>query len=89
MSHNSWYPAPKLQKALRVGDVALALDVTIPTVRLWAEKFPIPVSRLGGQRRFPPKAVNRLRLVKFLLRHEKYTMESARKRYAELVSCNW
>jgi DNA-binding transcriptional MerR regulator len=87
----SWYShtgyAPR--KALRVGDVARALDVSIPTIRTWSEQFPIPISRLGGQRRYPQKAVNRLRLVKFLLRHERYSLEGARKRYEELISCNW
>lgn len=85
----SWYPRLPVQKTYRVGDVARELDVSIPTVRIWSEQFPIPISRLGGQRRYPQKAVNRLRLVKFLLRHEKYSLIGARKRYAELISCNW
>ena len=81
----SWYHAPpKPRRGLRVGEVARELDVTIPTVRAWSEQFPIPISRLNGQRYFPQKAVNRLRLVKFLLRTERYSVEDDKKRLREM-----
>jgi DNA-binding transcriptional MerR regulator len=87
---NSWYPAAvKPKRNRRIGDVARELDVTVVTVRLWSDEFNIPVSRINGQRYFPQKALDRLRLIKFLLRKEGYTVDGAKKHVARLVSCNW
>ncbi len=72
-----------------MGDVARQLGLTVNVVREWSERFPMPISRMNGQRYFPPKAVNRLRLVKFLLKTEGYSPEGARKQYDRLISCNW
>jgi DNA-binding transcriptional MerR regulator len=74
---------------LRVGDVARQLDVTVRTVHWWSESFPMPISRVGGQRRYTQKAINRLRLVKYMLKTERYTIAGARKHYEKLISCNW
>jgi len=81
--------AAALKKYLRVGDVARLLDVTIPTIHFWQTRFPMPVARLGGQRRFPPAAVNRLRLIKFLAYNQRMPLSDARKQYDRLISCRW
>lgn len=86
----SWYPVePKPKRGMRIGDVARELDLTIVTVRIWADEFKVPVSRLNGQRYFPQKALDRLRLIKFLLRKEGYTVDGAKKHIERLVSCDW
>lgn len=83
-------PNHALGKTLkRIGDVARELDVTVVTVRFWSDTFPMPISRLGSQRRYPQKAVNRLRLIKHLLYKEGYTINGARQQYDRLISCNW
>lgn len=74
---------------MRVGDVARLLDVTIPTIHHWESLFPMPVLRQGSQRRFPQKAINRLRLIKHLLHREGYTTRAAQERYDRLISCHW
>ena len=74
---------------LRIGDVARLLDVTVVTVRHWTTEFRVPIRLLGGQRRFHRPAVARLRLIKQLLRTERYTIAGARKHYERLLSCNW
>ena len=74
---------------MRVGDVARLLDVTIPTIHHWQLKFPMPVLRQGGQRRFPQAAINRLRLIKQLVRNERMTLHGARQHYDRLLSLSW
>jgi DNA-binding transcriptional MerR regulator len=88
---NSWYPSTTtLSKASRrVGDVARELGEPVSVIRYWSDWFKVPVSRVGGQRRFPQKAVDRLRLVKFLLRNERYSIEGAKQHVERLVSCDW
>lgn len=71
---------------MRIGDVARALDVTVPTVRYWSEEFPIPLTRQNGQRWYPQGSVNRLRLIKQLTRQEGYTLQGAKTQYAHLLS---
>jgi DNA-binding transcriptional MerR regulator len=75
--------------ALRIGDVARELDVTIPTVRFWSEEFRIPLERQGNQRQFAQNALGRLRLIKQLLYRERYTIVGAKVQYQQLISGNW
>lgn len=75
---------------IRIGDVARELDVTIPTVRHWAELFQVPLGRTkGGHRVFTRKTINHLRLIKHLAYREKYTLDGARKQYHSLTSLRW
>jgi excisionase family DNA binding protein len=78
-----------VQPALRVGEVARLLDVTVTTIHHWQANFPMTVYRQGGQRRFPQKTINRLRLIRQLTYREGRSLHDARKRYEELLSFNW
>ncbi len=78
-----------LDQLIRIGDVARALDITESTARYWSDWFPVGVVRVGGQRRYTKKALNKLRLVKFLLKTEGYHVDAARKRFVALVTCDW
>lgn len=64
----------------RIGDVADMLGLPQSTLRFWETKFDIarPARNAGGTRRYTPKDIENLRMLKFLLHDKGLRIEAAR-----------
>ena len=70
----------------RIGDVARALDVETHVIRFWEEEFRLrPLRSRKGQRVYTEKHLAKLRLIRFLVRQELFTLEGARRQLQRLV----
>lgn len=65
----------------RIGEVARILGVPTHVLRFWETEFRSvrPQKSRAGQRVYARKDVERLALIKRLLKEERYTLEGARK----------
>ncbi len=70
----------------RIGDVASILGVKTHVIRFWEGEFPFvaPAKGPNGQRVYRRTQIESLILVKHLLHVERYSIEGAKKRIAEL-----
>lgn len=69
----------------RIGDVARQLDVEPHVVRHWESEFRIrPLRSKKGQRVYAPQHLGKLRLIKWLLYTELFTVEGARRQLKRL-----
>ncbi|MBU6153760.1 MAG: MerR family transcriptional regulator [Bdellovibrionales bacterium] len=70
----------------RIGDVARILELKTHVIRFWEGQFPfvVPVKGPNGQRVYRRSQIESLILVKHLLHVERYSIEGAKKRIAEL-----
>jgi DNA-binding transcriptional MerR regulator len=77
-------PLPKKQY-FRIGEVARLLDVPSHVLRYWETEFRAvrPSKSASGQRVYSRRDVERLQLIKRLLRDERYTIEGARRALKE------
>ncbi|MDB4932511.1 MAG: transcriptional regulator, MerR family, partial [Myxococcaceae bacterium] len=77
-------PSPKKQY-FRIGEVARLLDVPSHVLRYWETEFRAvrPIKSASGQRVYSRRDVERLQLIKRLLRDERYTIEGARRALKE------
>ena len=67
-----------------ISEVARMLGVNLSTLRFWEKEFKQikPVKR-NNERRYRPQDVETLKLIKYLLKEEKYTIEGAREKLAK------
>lgn len=77
-------PLPKKQY-FRIGEVARLLDIPSHVLRYWETEFRAvrPTKSASGQRVYSRRDVERLQLIKRLLRDERYTIEGARRALKE------
>lgn len=77
-------PLPKKQY-FRIGEVARLLDTPSHVLRYWETEFRAvrPSKSASGQRVYSRRDVERLQLIKRLLRDERYTIEGARRALKE------
>lgn len=77
-------PSPKKQY-FRIGEVARLLDIPSHVLRYWETEFRAvrPIKSASGQRVYSRRDVERLQLIKRLLRDERYTIEGARRALKE------
>ena len=77
-------PLPKKQY-FRIGEVARLLDIPSHVLRYWETEFRAvrPSKSASGQRVYSRRDVERLQLIKRLLRDERYTIEGARRALKE------
>lgn len=69
----------------RIGDVARQLDEEPHVVRFWEEEFRLrPLRSQKGQRVYTEAHLARLRLIRFLIREELYTLDGARRQLQRL-----
>lgn len=69
-----------------IGEVAGVLGENTSTVRFWSDSFPKfirPLRNAKGNRIYSPGDIETLRLVQFLLKTERLTIEGATKRLME------
>lgn len=69
-----------------IGEVAGELGENTSTVRFWSDSFPKfirPLRNAKGNRIYSPGDIETLRLVQFLLKTERLTIEGATKRLME------
>jgi molybdopterin-binding protein len=79
-------PVPR-DGALRVGEAAQVLGVSVDTVRRWAASGEIKVLRSAGRQRLVPLAeVRRLQAARKREGHEPIVAQSARNRFAGIVT---
>lgn len=73
------------KKYFRIGEVSRLLDVPAHVLRYWEMEFRAvrPVKSPSGQRIYSRRDVERLTLIKRLLREERYTLEGARRALKE------
>lgn len=70
---------------VRIGDLARELDVEPHVLRFWESEFHLRPNRAkSGQRVYTEAQQNRLRLIRFLLREELYTVDGARRQLRRL-----
>lgn len=69
----------------RIGDVARELDEEPHVLRFWESEFNLrPERSKSGHRVYTPKHLAKLRLIRFLIREELYTLDGARKQLRRL-----
>jgi DNA-binding transcriptional MerR regulator len=70
----------------RIGDVSAILGVKPHVIRFWESEFPFlaPAKASSGQRVYRRSDIEALILVKHLLHIERFSIEGARKKLAEL-----
>ncbi len=69
-----------------IGEVARELGENTSTVRFWSDSFPKfirPTRNAKGNRIFSPEDIDTLRLIQFLLKTERLTIEGTTKRLLE------
>lgn len=73
------------KKYFRIGEVSRLLDVPAHVLRYWETEFRAvrPTKSPSGQRIYSRRDVERLTLIKKLLREERYTLEGARRALKE------
>lgn len=73
------------KKYFRIGEVARLLGVPAHVLRYWETEFRAvrPMKSPSGQRIYSRRDVERLALIKRLLREERYTLEGARRALKE------
>ncbi len=77
-------PLPS-KKYFRIGEVARLLEIPSHVLRYWETEFRAvrPLKSASGQRVYSRRDVERLQLIKRLLRDERYTIEGARRALKE------
>ena len=69
----------------RIGDVARLLDEDTHVIRFWESELRLRAPRSAkGQRWYTEKHLAKLRLVRWLLREELYTIDGARRQLERL-----
>ena len=73
------------KKYFRIGEVARLLETPSHVLRYWETEFRAirPIKSASGQRVYSRRDVERLQLIKRLLREERYTIEGARRALKE------
>lgn len=73
------------KKYFRIGEVARLLEIPSHVLRYWETEFRAvrPFKSASGQRVYSLRDVERLQLIKRLLRDERYTIEGARRALKE------
>ncbi|MFV0554217.1 MAG: MerR family transcriptional regulator [Mangrovibacterium sp.] len=68
-----------------VGEVAKILDVSDSNVRYWEKQFPTISPRVGGRnvRYYSEQDIEEMKLVKYLVKDQKYSIEGAQKKLRE------
>jgi DNA-binding transcriptional MerR regulator len=64
-----------------IGEVSQIINVPVYVIRFWEKKFNSikPIKKLGGNRYFDKNQISNLKIIKKLLREEKYSIEGAKK----------
>jgi len=77
-------PLPS-KKYFRIGEVSRLLEIPSHVLRYWETEFRAvrPLKSASGQRVYSRRDVERLQLIKRLLRDERYTIEGARRALKE------
>lgn len=72
------------KKYYSIGDVSEILGIPTHTLRYWESKFSIlkPTRNSGRQRRYTPKDIERIMMVRFLVKDRGLHIEAAVKRIA-------
>lgn len=73
------------KKYFRIGEVSRLLEIPSHVLRYWETEFRAvrPLKSASGQRVYSRRDVERLQLIKRLLRDERYTIEGARRALKE------
>lgn len=72
--------APAQVRHYRIGELAELLGETAVTIRFWESEFRItPARNAGGHRVYSPTQVAKLRLIRWLLHVELYTVAGAKR----------
>lgn len=70
---------------LRIGEVCRQLDEEPHVLRFWESEFHLRPNRIKGRQRvYTPEQLNKLRLIRWLLREELYTLDGARRQLKRL-----
>lgn len=71
------------KKFYRIGDVAELLGLSQPTIRFWESVVPElkPRRTVGGSRMYSPADIERLQIVKFLIKDKGLKIEAAREHF--------
>lgn len=68
------------KKYYRIADVSAILDLPASTLRFWEKEFGSlhPKRNAGGQRLYTPADIEKLRVIRFLIKDKGLTIEGAR-----------
>lgn len=73
------------KKYYSIGEVSEILNIPAPTLRYWEKQFPStlrPGRNSGGQRRYTPADVERIRMVWYLVKERGMHIEAAQRQIA-------
>lgn len=80
-----WDRIPKEKNYYQISEVAEMFQVNASLIRFWANEFDILQPRKNGKgdRLFRPEDIQNLKLIYYLVRERKYTLEGARQKLKE------